>query len=209
MENTILYNSRKMFYEAGYFETNISNITKKCSISTDSFYIYYESKEDLLIKIIKKDLEVYKNKINYLIPKKEDISLKMEMLMRTILNFLKKNPFFFVMLSELEEDNKKLSPTTKKWLRQFWTETRSLTIKFLKSWENLGRDTRELLATLIEGQLKTYIRHLLIEDSDKLLSSGIEGEVARLSTLVINTCHSLNIHTSGETVASFKEASTN
>lgn len=209
MKNIILDNSKKMFYEVGYFKTDISNIIKKCGISTDSFYMHYDSKEDLLVKIIRKDLEVYRNKINYLIPKKEDASLKMEMLIRTILNFLKKNPFFFVMLSELEEDNKKLSPTTQKWLKQFWTETRSLTMKFLKSWENLGKDSRELLPTLIEGQLKTYIRHLLIEDPDKLLSLGIEGEIARLSTLVINTCHSLNIHTSGETIAPLTEPNTN
>lgn len=59
MEDIILYHSRRLFYELGYFKTKVSNITKRCGISTGMFYRHYDSKEELLVKIIKSDLDTY------------------------------------------------------------------------------------------------------------------------------------------------------
>ena len=96
MENIILYNSRELFYELGYFKTKISDITKKCGISTGKFYRHYDSKEDLLIKIIKKDLDVYAKEVKILVPEQGEVAFKLQIIIRSILNFLKKNPFPFI-----------------------------------------------------------------------------------------------------------------
>ncbi len=195
MENIILSNSKRIFYEVGYFETNISNITKECGISRDKFYMYYESKEDLLVEVIKMDLELCRKEIETLVPKEGEASIKMKMFIRALLSVFKKNPFFFALLMELEEKKEKLPSSTEGWMKYFWKDIRTFIGELLKSEKNLDEYRRELLTSLVEGQLKTYIAHLLTENRDKsdpskLLFLDLEREITRLSTLVINTCRS-------------------
>lgn len=87
MENIILYNSRQLFYELGYFKTKISDITKKSGISTGKFYRCYNSKEELLSQIIKKDLKIYIDDTKNLVPKTGDNEFKLRMIIQSIFNF--------------------------------------------------------------------------------------------------------------------------
>ena len=203
MEKIILSNSKKMFYEAGYFKTDISNITKKCGISADKFYMYYESKEDLLAQVIKEDLEVFREEVQTFVPKVGEGSLKMSMFIRALLKLLKNNPFFFTLLMELEENEKELSSFTNGWLKQFWKEVRTFIEELLESEDTLDQSRLELLTTLVENQLKIYIRHLLTDDKDridpaKLLFLNLERDISRLSTMTINTCRLFHIFSTKE-----------
>lgn len=197
MENIILYNSRKLFYEQGYFKTKISDITKKSGISTGNFYRYYSSKEDLLFQILKKDLKVYTEEVRILIPEEGDDIFKLRMIMRSIFNFLKKNPFFFALLIELRKNDKKLSVFSRKFLNSFWDKTNLLTLELLKYDDCFDREKGKLLISMIESEVKIYIRYLLSEKNgkcnpQKLLFSHIEDDLNNISEIVINTFKSLN-----------------
>lgn len=205
MEDIILYHSRKLFYELGYFKTKISNITKKCDISTGMFYRHYNSKEELLVKIIKKDLVSYSKEVEILISDKGDIAFKLEMIIRLILSFLERNPFFFSMLIELEERDEKLSASTRKWIDHFWDDTKGRIRKLLKSGKKVREDREDLLASLVESHMKIYIRYLLSKKSyrckpQKLMYLDIETEVRALSAGVLSTYRSLNAFSYKETI---------
>lgn len=197
MENVILYNSRELFYELGYFKTKISDITKKSGISTGKFYRCYNSKEDLLSQIIKKDLKIYTEEVRTLVPEVGDNLFKLKMIVRSIFNFLKKNPFFFALLIELKENEEKLSSFSKKCLNSFWDETKTLILELLKYDDHFDKDKEKLLISMMESQVKLYIRYLLSEKNgkcypEKLLFSSMEDELNNVSTIIVNTFKSLN-----------------
>ena len=214
MENVILYNSRELFYELGYFKTKISDITKKSGISTGKFYRCYNSKEDLLFQIIKKDLKVYTEEIRTLVPEEGDDVFKLKMIIRSIFNFLKKNPYFFALLIELKENDEKLSNFSRKCLNSFWDETKILIIKLLKYDDYFDTDKEKLLTSMMESQIKLYIRYLLSEKNgkcypEKLLFSSMEDDLNSISTMIINTFKSLNRSTVKNTLDPLTGAYTN
>lgn len=201
MENIILYNSRKLFYQVGYFKTKISNITKKCGISTGRFYRHFDSKEDLLVKVIRENLDVYFRDIKNFIPEDGEEEFKLKMLIRSIFTFLKKDPFFFAMLHELEEEEDKLSSSTKYWFRYFWVKTKILITDIIKAEEEGTQNKCHLISSMVESELKIYIKHLLFEkngsyEPEKLLYLDVEKEVENVSAVVINTCRALNVFSS-------------
>lgn len=59
----ILDTAYPLFYEKGYNETAISDITKKMGVAQGTIYYYFKSKEELLEKLIQRDVEGILSKI--------------------------------------------------------------------------------------------------------------------------------------------------
>jgi len=199
MKNIILYNSRKLFYETGYFKTKISDITKKSGVSTGNFYRYYDSKKELLSEIIKNDVKIYKDDLLRSLPEEGDDILKLKMIIRSIFIFLKKNPFFFTLLIELEENDRRLLHTTKKCLNSFWYETKAIVIDVLKFGEHFKKEKEKekILLSIMEIEIKLYIRYLLSEKNgkcqpEKLMFLPLENDINAISDIIVNTFKSLN-----------------
>ncbi len=51
-KNKLLKAAEKVFGEKGYFNSSISEITRKAEVSTGTFYIYYNSKTDIFKDLI-------------------------------------------------------------------------------------------------------------------------------------------------------------
>ena len=56
MDNQIMISGKKLFYKNGYFKTKVSDIMTDIGVSTGNFYTYYSSKEVLLDKILREQL---------------------------------------------------------------------------------------------------------------------------------------------------------
>lgn len=197
MKNSILYNSRSLFYTQGYFKTKILDITKKCGISTGKFYRCYPSKDYLLYKIIIEELKNYKMDIQNLTQTKGDELFKLRKILQLILDFLKKNPSFFSLLIELKDHKGKLSPLSKKSLNFFWDETTVFITEFIKYDTFCDNKKRNLLLSMMENQVKLYIRFLLTEKNNnynykKSCFLSLENDLESLSSIVTNTFESLN-----------------
>lgn len=199
MKNIILYNSRKLFYETGYFKTKISDITKKSGVSTGNFYRYYNSKKDLLSEIIKNDVKIYKDDLLRSLPEEGDDILKLKIIIRSIFIFLKKNPFFFTLLIELEENDRKLYHTTKKCLNSFWDETKKIVIDVLNFDQHFKKEKEKekILLSIMEIEIKLYIRYLLCEKNgkcqpEKLMFLPLENDIVTITDIIVNTFKSLN-----------------
>ncbi len=55
VRDRILEKAREFFYEKGYYETKMDDIAKALNIAKGTLYIYFKSKADLLIEVIKED----------------------------------------------------------------------------------------------------------------------------------------------------------
>ncbi|MEJ5172210.1 MAG: TetR/AcrR family transcriptional regulator [Hydrogenothermaceae bacterium] len=50
----LLEAAKQLFSEKGYHETKISDIVSKAQVAQGTFYIYFKSKEDIFLQLIKK-----------------------------------------------------------------------------------------------------------------------------------------------------------
>ena len=64
----IMTAAEKLFSEKGYEQTTIEDISKKSEYSRRTIYAYYESKDDILHRIIEKGLQALKMDIEYTPP---------------------------------------------------------------------------------------------------------------------------------------------
>lgn len=88
----ILRVARQEFAENGFENTAISQIAQKSDISVGAVYKYFDNKEQLFSYIMHEGLSKLENMLMELAPSDEDILLKAEKIIRTLLAFSKEQP---------------------------------------------------------------------------------------------------------------------
>lgn len=90
----ILKIAREEFADNGFENTSIHQIAKKSEISVGSVYKYFENKEMLFNYIVQEGLSMLEEMLLKLAPAEEDILLKAEKIIRTLLKFSREQPEF-------------------------------------------------------------------------------------------------------------------
>ena len=198
MEKDFVLNSRNFFYKNGYFKTKISDIAKKSGSSVGSFYRFFDSKEDILIAVIKQELEVYRRDIKLLNSIDFNLNWKIAQLCRITLNLLKENPHLFILIYDIEEKKEKISAKVYKWIDMLWKESKSVFIKGVREVNTSNSVDTSLVERLFENQMKIYFKHLLKDragnlNPDIVISMNLEEESKKLTSMIISNCESLNI----------------
>ena len=85
-EIALLEAARKIFLEKGFKSTNISMITKEAGIAVGSFYNYFESKEDIFLKLYEKERLDYNKKMLSEIDWNQSLEKVLENLLLTFKN---------------------------------------------------------------------------------------------------------------------------
>lgn len=88
----ILCVARQEFAENGFENTSIMQIAKKSGISVGAVYKYFDNKEQLFSYIMHDGLATLENMLMELAPSDEDILIKAEKIIRTLLAFSKEQP---------------------------------------------------------------------------------------------------------------------
>ncbi len=88
----ILKIAREEFANNGFENTSIQQIAKKSGISVGSVYKYFENKEMLFTYIVQSGLSLLEETLLKLAPAEEDILLKAEKIIRSLLKFSRKEP---------------------------------------------------------------------------------------------------------------------
>lgn len=88
----ILLVARSEFAKNGFENTSIQQIARKSDISVGSVYKYFDNKEQMFTYIVQDGLSTLEELLMKLAPSKEDILLKAEKIIRTLLKFSKENP---------------------------------------------------------------------------------------------------------------------
>lgn len=88
----ILKVARSEFAKNGFENTSIQQIARKSDISVGSVYKYFDNKEQMFTYIAQEGLSELEDLLMKLAPSKEDILIKAEKIIRTLLKFSKEHP---------------------------------------------------------------------------------------------------------------------
>ncbi len=88
----ILKVARSEFAKNGFENTSIQQIARKSDISVGSVYKYFDNKEQMFTYIAQEGLSELEELLMKLAPSKEDILIKAEKIIRTLLKFSKEHP---------------------------------------------------------------------------------------------------------------------
>ena len=89
------------FADNGFENTSIQQIAKKSNISVGSIYKYFQNKESLFIYIVQAGLSKLEKTLLELAPTDEDILIKAEKIIRTLLAFSRERPEFIKLYCSL------------------------------------------------------------------------------------------------------------
>ncbi len=88
----ILKTAQQEFANNGFENTSIQQIARKSDISVGSVYKYFENKEMLFTYIVQSGLSLLEETLLELAPAEEDILIKAEKIIRSLLKFSRKEP---------------------------------------------------------------------------------------------------------------------
>ncbi len=167
--------AKEIFSEKGFYETKISDIVEKAGVAQGTFYIYFKSKDDIFIELVKKlhsdlmkKLKVY-SKVNIGFP------TKIKGFSRDFVTEVYKNKdianIFFTQLSGSNEEFRKL-------FIQKINDLQNLLIEIIK--ESIPNTDASIVADLIIGFLRQtflnyiFVKNLNLEEVLEKIEKGID-----------------------------------
>ncbi len=185
-KNILLKAAKEIFFENGYKNTSIKDITDRANVSIGTFYLYFENKIEIYKNVLYEGILILethlRNSVKNLDSDKVSAEFLLKSLTRAYVDFYLKNPEYFDIIAvlnltedELKENHNKLSMEIHKKARDI--------LKFIESIIRLGKQKKELkventsaAATsiwgLLEGILILYKRNnltLLKQNLDQLI----------------------------------------
>lgn len=88
----VLRAAREEFADHGFENTSIQQIARKAEISVGAVYKYFDDKEALFITVVQEGLSTLEKMLMTLSESKEDIAVKAEKIIRTLLQFSREKP---------------------------------------------------------------------------------------------------------------------
>lgn len=102
LRTTIIDTANKVFKEMGYYNTSISEIARRCNVTTAAVYRYFKNKEEILLEIKESILSRFKDRINLLNFEGLDFSGRLREMIRIFYVHNRENIAFHRMLNESE-----------------------------------------------------------------------------------------------------------
>ncbi len=194
MENQIMISGKKLFYKKGYFKTKVSDITADIGISTGNFYTYYSSKEVLLDKILREQLNVLNREFKIAVDIDGNLPEILNNFFITTINFVKNMSPLYILKEEVEGNINKFKDSTIKIIREY-DVILSHYIKIIILKESVNLKQLDIIVSLINIQTKTYIAHLIKERKLEYLNAkNMKKKAEILTSLSLSTCTIFNLN---------------
>lgn len=104
--NRIMETAIIEFADYGYDNANTNTIAKKAGISVGSLYKYFINKEDLFLTTVKYCVIVLKNTLENIMGEKDDVLIKVEKILRAILDHSRNNRNMIKLYNELTTNSR-------------------------------------------------------------------------------------------------------
>ncbi|MEI6857385.1 TetR/AcrR family transcriptional regulator [Psychrilyobacter sp.] len=194
MENQIMISGKKLFYKNGYFKTKISDITTDIGVSTGNFYTYYSSKEVLLDKILREQLNVLDREFKIAVDIDGNLPEILNNFFIAAINYVKNMIPLYILKEEIEENINKFKDTTIKIIREY-DKILSHYIKVIILKESINLKQLDIIVSLINIQTNIYIAHLIKENKLEYLNSeSVKKKAEILTSLSLSTCTVFNLN---------------
>lgn len=194
MENQILISGKKLFYKNGYFKTKVSDIAADIGISTGNFYTYYSSKEVLLDKILREQLNILNREFKVAVDIDGNLPEILNNFFITAINFVKNMIPLYILKEEVEENINRFKDSTIKIIKEY-DEILSHYIKLIILKESVNLKQLDIIVSLINIQTKTYIAYLIKEKKIEFLNiKSVKKKADILTSLSLSTCTVFNLN---------------
>ncbi|MEZ0322730.1 MAG: TetR/AcrR family transcriptional regulator [Hydrogenothermaceae bacterium] len=154
----LLEAAKQLFSEKGYHETRVSDIVSKAEVAQGTFYIYFKSKEDIFLQLIKKIHKELLDKLSKYKEVSEEPQTVLGMVVDEFLEEVYKNrelsQIFFGQLLGINEEFRQLYIKKISDIQQILKDILS---KFY------DQETSAVLSTLVLGFLRQLFFNCLIE----------------------------------------------
>ena len=195
--NTDIFNiAKSLFYENGYSKTKISDITGKLGLVPANFYRYYDSKEDLLKKIISHETKDYIVLLEGF-PNEESFHEKLESIFKINLKFLFEKPYLFALLMEIKTAKYKLEKPTINLANSINTKTIK-SINIILDHSILDSFTKRVTSSILIDNLNIFLNSLIKDSNEdicptRVLTKDFNEEFDSLFKLIKSICYGLGV----------------
>lgn len=126
----ILDVSQNLFFNYGYDSVSMSNIAKSVNLTKAALYYHFESKEDLYLNILQKNLSDFRSSMGEILNssqfKKNSLNKKIEQITVTYFDFVSsRNNILKLLVKRIDINNKKIM--------DFFSKARAETIRIFKA----------------------------------------------------------------------------
>lgn len=169
----LLQSAKELFSKKGYCETKVSDIVEKSGVAQGTFYIYFKSKEEIFLELVKSlHLDLMKNLEKYIKIEKDCQSLIKDFVkefLTEVYNNREIAEIFFSQLFGLNQDFKKL------YLKKI-SDIQNLIFRVVNRY--FPEEESQILSTLILGFVRQIFFNYLTNKNlslDQMLSKAEKG----------------------------------
>jgi AcrR family transcriptional regulator len=198
IRKTALLNAAKIiFFENGYKNTTIKDITDKAGVSIGTFYLYFDNKltiyKNVLFEGILQLEQQLRNSVKRYDPDKESAKFLLKILAKSYVDFYVQNPEYFDIIAVLNLSEEELRENHSRIIREIHVKARDV-LRFIESIIRLGKQKKEFMVensgaaatgiwALLEGILILNHRNnltLLKQDLYQLVEFSVNVFIAGL-----------------------------
>ena len=144
------------FATQGFENANINTIAKKAEVSVGSLYKYFDTKSDLFLTSVSYGVSTLEKVLDAITSKDEDIVLKLEKLLRTAIDFSRRNSVMIKLYNEFTtESNAELG-------KKLAHEMETITARAYKQAIIQGQISGEIRADIDPGMAAFLVDNLLM-----------------------------------------------
>lgn len=169
----LLQSAKELFSKKGYYETKVSDIVEKSGVAQGTFYIYFKSKEEIFLELVKSlHQDLMKNLEKYIKIEKDCQSLIKDFVkefLTEVYNNREIAEIFFSQLFGLNQDFKKL------YLKKI-SDIQNLIFRVVNRY--FPEEESQILSTLILGFVRQIFFNCLTNKNlslDQMLSKAEKG----------------------------------
>jgi AcrR family transcriptional regulator len=169
----LLQAAKELFAKKGYYETKVSDIVEKSNVAQGTFYIYFKSKEEIFLHLIKVLHEDLMNKLKKYKDSKENCQTTIKNFIKDFLTEVYENreiaEIFFSQLFGLNQEFKKL------YIKKI-SDIQNLLFEVLN--KHFSEEKSQILSTIILGFIRQIFFNCLTTknfNSDDMIAKAEEG----------------------------------
>lgn len=136
-QKTIIEAAVQEFSEYGFSSANINRIAQKSQISVGSIYKYFDSKEDLFLKIVHYGVETLKTVLNDIMQSEKDFEIRIEKIINAIQVYSRSNAPLTKLYNEMATESH--SNLVWKIVSDMESATAGMYTQFIKSAQEEGK----------------------------------------------------------------------
>ncbi|MBW7858937.1 MAG: TetR/AcrR family transcriptional regulator [Leptonema sp. (in: Bacteria)] len=187
--NVILDAARGSFFEKGYQNTTIKEITDRANLSIGTFYLYFEDKVDVYKCVLLEGIDLLESHLRKSVSdfQNESSTAKLRLVAKAYLDFYRQNPEYFDIIAVLNLSEEELREKRSRISREIDKKARDV-IRFVQAVVREGIRRREFSITdsgaaatglwaILDGILVLFHRRnltLLRQDLDSLVANSID-----------------------------------